>query len=141
MLIRNATLWQGTVLQPGMELRLMHGVVQEMGVGLVKGLYESEMDLQGDVLRPGRAVICEQLTAAELRRLHRQGIAVVITKAAPDGCIRWTSPRIILMNPLPAEIPEEYAMQAGIRPGSPAPLTRWSRDGRFLGVIHEHSGD
>lgn len=47
MLIRNA-LVDGVLT----ELRLKHGCVQEMGVGLVKGLYESEMDLMGDTLTP-----------------------------------------------------------------------------------------
>ena len=47
MLIRNAVLddYPGPV-----DLRLMHGAVQEIGVGLVKGLYESELDLRGDTL-------------------------------------------------------------------------------------------
>lgn len=49
MLIRNAVIdgYPGPV-----DLRLMHGAVQEIGVGLVKGLYESEMNLAGDELRP-----------------------------------------------------------------------------------------
>ena len=49
MLIRNAVLdgYPGPV-----DLRLMHGAVQEIGVGLVKGLYESELDLAGDELSP-----------------------------------------------------------------------------------------
>ncbi len=47
MLIRNAWI-DGTMT----DLRLMHGRVQEMGVGLVKSLYESELDLAGDELRP-----------------------------------------------------------------------------------------
>ena len=47
MLIRNAAI-EG---YPGMvDLRLMHGAVQEIGVGLQKGLYEAELDLQGDTL-------------------------------------------------------------------------------------------
>ena len=47
MLIRNAVIdgYPGPV-----DLRLMHGAVQEIGVGLPKGLYESELDLGGDVL-------------------------------------------------------------------------------------------
>lgn len=47
MLIRNAVVdgYPGPV-----DLRLMHGVVQEIGVGLTKGLYESELDLMGDTL-------------------------------------------------------------------------------------------
>ena len=49
MLIRNAAIdgYPGLV-----DLRLMHGAVQEIGVGLQKGLYESELDLAGDALRP-----------------------------------------------------------------------------------------
>ena len=49
MLIRNAVIdgYPSTV-----DLRLMHGAVQEIGVGLVKGLYESELDLCGDTLAP-----------------------------------------------------------------------------------------
>ncbi len=47
MLIRNARL-NG---YPGLtDLRLMHGAVQEIGTGLQKGLYESELDLMGDEL-------------------------------------------------------------------------------------------
>ena len=48
MLIRNAVIdgYPGPV-----DLRLMHGAVQEIGVGLQKGLYESELDLAGDELR------------------------------------------------------------------------------------------
>ena len=47
MLIRNTVIdgYHGPV-----DLRLMHGAVQEIGVGLQKGLYESELDLAGDVL-------------------------------------------------------------------------------------------
>ena len=47
MLIRNAMI-DGRVT----DLRLMHGTVREMGVGLTKGLYEAELDLAGDELRP-----------------------------------------------------------------------------------------
>ena len=49
MLIRNAVIdgYPGPV-----DLRLMHGAVQEIGVGLQKGLYESELNLAGDVLVP-----------------------------------------------------------------------------------------
>ena len=49
MLIRNAVIggYPGSV-----DLRLMHGAVQEIGVGLQKGLYESELDFAGDGLSP-----------------------------------------------------------------------------------------
>ena len=49
MLIRNAVVdgYPGPV-----DLRLMHGAVQEIGVRLQKGLYEAELDLGGDALEP-----------------------------------------------------------------------------------------
>lgn len=47
MLIRNARLRGYLGLT---DLRLMHGAVQEIGTGLQKGLYESELDLMGDEL-------------------------------------------------------------------------------------------
>ena len=47
MLIRNAVV-DGSLT----DLRLMHGCVQEMGAGLHKSLYEAELDLTGDELRP-----------------------------------------------------------------------------------------
>lgn len=49
MLIRNARIEGFSAL---VDLRLMHGAVQEIGVGLCKGLYEAELDLVGDELRP-----------------------------------------------------------------------------------------
>ena len=49
MLIRNARV-EGYACP--VDLRLMHGAVQEIGVGLDKGLYEAEIDLMGDELRP-----------------------------------------------------------------------------------------
>ncbi len=53
MLIRNAAALIGGQFREGTDLRLMHGVVQEIGVGLTKGLYEAELDLGGDYLLPG----------------------------------------------------------------------------------------
>ena len=47
MLIRNAVI-DGLMT----DLRLRHGRVQEIGVGLQKGLYEAGIDLAGDELRP-----------------------------------------------------------------------------------------
>ncbi len=49
MLIRNAVI---DGYPAPVDLRLMHGAVQEIGVGLQKGLYESELNLAGDVLVP-----------------------------------------------------------------------------------------
>ena len=53
MLIRNATALMDGQFRTGIELRLMHGRVQEIGHGLGKGLYEEELDLAGDYLLPG----------------------------------------------------------------------------------------
>lgn len=136
MLIRNAIIdgYLGLV-----DLRIMHGAVQEIGVGLVKGLYESEMDLQGDVLRPGRVIIQAGVTAAELRRLYRQGVALVMTDCMPAGRISPTCARVQVCNPLPARVPED--MRKPVRPGVLSPLTRWKQDGTFVSVIDEHSAD
>ena len=141
MLIRNATADIGGVLQPGTELRIMHGVVQEIGHGLVKGMYESELDLQGDILRPGKVVIRRAVSAAELRRLYRQGVAAVITDCEPAGRIGPVSPRIIIRNPLPENVPAGLPGLGRIQPGAYAPLTRWSREGRFICAVDEHSAD
>ena len=54
MLIRNATLQMSATERTCMDVRVMNGCVWEMGAALVKGLYESETDLHGDVLMPGR---------------------------------------------------------------------------------------
>ena len=54
MLIRNATLQMSATECACMDVRVMNGCVWEMGAALVKGLYESETDLRGDVLMPGR---------------------------------------------------------------------------------------
>lgn len=54
MLIRNATLQMSATERACMDVRVMNGCVWEMGAALVKGLYESETDLCGDVLMPGR---------------------------------------------------------------------------------------
>lgn len=53
MLIRHATAYMDGAFHAGIDLRLMHGRVQEIGNGLVKGLYEDELDLAGDYLLPG----------------------------------------------------------------------------------------
>ena len=53
MLLRNATAFMGGSFHGGVDLRLMHGRVQEIGHQLHKGLYEEEIDLAGDYLLPG----------------------------------------------------------------------------------------
>ena len=55
MLIRNATLQMSATERACMDVRVMNGCVWEMGAALVKGLYESEIDLRGDVLMPAAA--------------------------------------------------------------------------------------
>lgn len=83
MLIRNAMI-DGRLT----DLRLMHGRVQEMGAGLAKGLYESEMDAGGDELRsctpdtplPGR--IRRRMTAPLQQEAH-------IVPGTPAPLTRW----------------------------------------------------
>lgn len=84
MLIRNAVIdgYPGPV-----DLRLMHGVVQEIGVGLQKGLYESMIDLSGDELRP-----CPK--DFPLPRKMRRSAAVghpdeKIRPGTPEPLLRW----------------------------------------------------
>ena len=54
MLIRNATLQMSATERTCMDVRVMNGCVWEMGAALTKGLYESEINLHGDVLAAGR---------------------------------------------------------------------------------------
>ncbi len=88
MLIRNARL-PG---HPGLtDLRLMHGAVWEIGVGLIKGLYESEMDVAGDELRPwqGDAIVYR-------RRLPQRPAATPhIAPGTPAPLVRWRDGRIV----------------------------------------------
>ena len=79
MLIRNATLQMSATERACMDVRVMNGCVWEMGAALVKGLYESETDLCGDVLMPGRMLETPVPAADEkalrllCRRLYREG--------------------------------------------------------------------
>ena len=88
MLIRNAVIdgYPGPV-----DLRLMHGTVQEIGVGLVKGLYESELDLLGDEL-----CVCP---AEKLPPRYRRKAAAVaqdahIRPGTPEPLARWREGRM-----------------------------------------------
>ena len=80
MLIRNATLQMSATERACMDVRVMNGCVWEMGAALVKGLYESEIDLRGDVLMPGRMLETPISAADEkalrllCRRLYREGV-------------------------------------------------------------------
>lgn len=83
MLIRNALI-DGRIT----DLRLMHGRVREMGVDLVKGLYESEIDLSGDELRPIAAdTPLPPRIARRLRELPAPGAHIVPGTPAP--LTRW----------------------------------------------------
>ncbi len=94
MLIRNATAFIGGRFEKGTDLRIMHGKVQEIGSGLCKGLYESELDLQGDYLLPGFVdvnVIVPQINndadgirslQTLSRSLYRQGVAAFVATSA-----------------------------------------------------------
>lgn len=88
MLIRNAMV-DGRLT----DLRLMHGRVQEMGVGLVKSLYESEMDLAGDELRPCTAQ--DPLPPRLRRRLTAFPQTAHIIPGTPSPLARCRAGRII----------------------------------------------
>ena len=80
MLIRNVTLQMSATERACMDVRVMNGCVWEMGAALVKGLYEAEIDLHGDVLMPGRMLETPVPAADEktlrllCRRLYREGV-------------------------------------------------------------------
>ena len=82
MLIRNARV-EGYGL---VDLRLMHGAVQEIGVGLTKGLYESELDLAGDTL-----TTCppEMPLPPRYRRVRRAGEETHIIPGTREPLLRW----------------------------------------------------
>lgn len=88
MLIRNALI--GGQLT---DLRLMHGCVQEMGVGLAKSLYESELDLAGDELRPCTAD--DPLPPRMRRRLTAPGQEAHIIPGTPAPLARCREGRMI----------------------------------------------
>ena len=87
MLIRNAVIdgYPGPV-----DLRLMHGAVQEIGVGLIKGLYESELDLAGDSLRP-----CPPEMVLPKRFRRRSGEAGPIRPGSREPFLRWRDGEIV----------------------------------------------
>ena len=90
MLLRNATAFMGGGFHAGIDLRLMHGMVQEIGHGLSKGLYEEEVDLAGDYLLPGfvdvhihafrghDAMQGEAAVRQMARDLYREGVAAFL---------------------------------------------------------------
>lgn len=90
MLIRNACIEGYADL---VDLRLMHGAVQEIGAGLVKGLYESELDLAGDMLR-----LCTEDTpipARLQRRAVRRPADTHIMPGTPGPLVRWRGELLI----------------------------------------------
>ncbi|MGN0778550.1 MAG: hypothetical protein ACI4MJ_05335 [Aristaeellaceae bacterium] len=176
MLIRNATAFMGGRFCPGTELRLMHGAVQEIGCGLTKGLYESELDLAGDYLLPGLVLVRRKCPAAELpalaRRLYRAGAAAIVTDQPLPSIKPMRRTALLLtadaaaLDALPAQLPLDAAHRLRIAPedavlaltmlpaqaanqrligclraGTPAPLTRWSRDWQLVAVLDQHAAD
>ncbi len=83
MLIRNACIegYSGPV-----DLRLMHGAVQEIGAALQKGLYESELDLAGDKL-----TVCppDMALPKRYRRRSRAGEPAHIVPGTQEPLLRW----------------------------------------------------
>ena len=126
MLIRNATALLGARFCPGTELRLMHGAVQEIGCGLTKGLYESELDLAGDYLLPGLVAVRRGCPAEELpalaRRLYREGVAAIVTDA-PLPRVRQARRAAMLLHAdtsvldrLPPQQPLQELIRRGLSP-------------------------
>ena len=90
MLIRNAVLdgYPGPV-----DLRLMHGAVQEIGVNLQKGLYESELDMQGD-----RLTACTPDTPLPerlCRRIRTMQHSGHVRPGTPSPLVRWRGNEMI----------------------------------------------
>ena len=83
MLIRNAVVdgYPGPV-----DLRLMHGAVQEIGVGLQKGLYEAELDLMGDMLTPCTP---DMPLPRKYRRCDGAGEGSHIVPGSREPFLRW----------------------------------------------------
>ncbi|MGN0745619.1 MAG: hypothetical protein ACI4ML_02965 [Aristaeellaceae bacterium] len=125
MLIRNATALLGGRFCPGTELRLMHGAVQEIGSGLTKGLYESELDLAGDYLLPGLVAVCRGIAPEELpalaRQLYRKGVAALVTDAAvpPVRPARRTALLVHAEAAALDRLPPQKPLQEMIRQGMP----------------------
>lgn len=141
MLIRNAKLSDDPDALT--DVRLMHGCVQEIGVGLAKGLYEAEIDLGGDGLSPGLMLDVhhhadtEQELRALCRRLYRQGVRC-FTAEAPEEAFHAVQERPERKGALPVRtLPE----QEHLRVGTPTPLIRKNRQGEFVSWIDVHSGD
>ena len=110
MLIRNATAFIGGRFHQGVEVRVHHGRVHEVGQGLANGLYEDAIDLGGDFLLPGfvdvhihafkgkDAMQGEAAVRSMSRELFREGVAAFLpttmsasvqeTAAAVDGIRR-----------------------------------------------------
>lgn len=84
MLIRNVVLdgYPGPV-----DLRLMHGAVQEIGVNLQKGLYESELDVQGDRLTA--CTVDTPLPESIRRRIRAMQHSGHVRAGTPSPLVRW----------------------------------------------------
>lgn len=90
MLLRNANAFIGGHFHPGTEVRVHNGCVQEVGCGLVNGLYEDVIDLQGDYLLPGFVDVHihayrgrdtmegEAAVRSMSRELYRSGVAAFL---------------------------------------------------------------
>lgn len=90
MLIRNAVIdgYPGPV-----DLRLMHGKVQEIGVGLQKGLYESEIDVEGDEVRPLTADVPLPQRLRRRTATYLPGTRIAAGQTGP--LVRWRGETVI----------------------------------------------
>lgn len=143
MLIRNATLQMSETERTCMDVRVMNGRVWEMGAALEKGLYESEIDLHGDLLAAGRTLETpvgaadERELRALCRKLYREGVRYFAADAPEDAVARVQN-RPERRGALPVTtLPKPEPL----RSGTEMPLTRWTAAGEFVGMVDEHSGD
>lgn len=115
MLIRNATAFVGGCFQQGVEVRVHHGRVHEVGQGLANGLYEDAIDLGGDFLLPGfvdvhihafkgkDAMQGEEAVRAMSRELFREGVAAFLpttmSASVQDTCAAVDGIRQVMEQP------------------------------------------
>ena len=90
MIIRNATAFLGHSFRSGIDIRLKHGMITELGTNLAAGSYETVEDVQGDFVIPGFVDVHihafrgrdtmegEEAVRHMSRELYREGVAAFL---------------------------------------------------------------